>query len=244
MYGHRLRIGYTSPPIVTEVFPYEFYRMAPPGVTLVLTTLMVARHTIESGEAEESWNHTLRAARDMARAGVNIIVLGGGPVVYSKGSDTAEQTIKDLAQELGVPVTNSTTAYRQANIALGAKIVGHVSYASPPGAVDHLPSGGGRERGNIHSAGTKYGSYPFIDVGRIPKEVPERLARELKKEHPEIDTINLGSPHWGTAELVEPLEKELGVNVVAGSPAILWWALRSCGIQDRIQGYGRLLREH
>lgn len=34
MYGHRARIGYTSPPIVTEVFPYEFYKMAPPGVTL------------------------------------------------------------------------------------------------------------------------------------------------------------------------------------------------------------------
>ena len=69
MYGYRARIGYTSPPIVTEVFPYEFYKMAPPGITLALTTLMVARHTPESGEAEESWRHALRAAREMARAG-------------------------------------------------------------------------------------------------------------------------------------------------------------------------------
>jgi hypothetical protein len=37
-YGHRARIGYTSPPLTTEVFPYEFYRMAPAGVTLVITT--------------------------------------------------------------------------------------------------------------------------------------------------------------------------------------------------------------
>ena len=35
-------------------------------------------HTFDSGEAEESWNQTLRAAREIARAGVNIIVLGGG----------------------------------------------------------------------------------------------------------------------------------------------------------------------
>ena len=28
MYGHRARIGYTSPPVLTEVFPYEFYRTA------------------------------------------------------------------------------------------------------------------------------------------------------------------------------------------------------------------------
>ena len=41
IYGHRARIGYTSPPLTTEIFPYEFYRMVPPGVTLVLTTLAI-----------------------------------------------------------------------------------------------------------------------------------------------------------------------------------------------------------
>src|SRR6185295_14229704 len=80
MYGIRARIGYTSPPLVTEVFPYEFYKMAPAGVTLALTTMMVARHTAESGEAEESWNHAVRAAHAMAEAGVSMIVHGGTPV--------------------------------------------------------------------------------------------------------------------------------------------------------------------
>lgn len=244
MYGHRARIGYTSPPLVTEVFPYEFYKLAPRGVTLVLTTLMVARHTPESGEAEESWNHTLRAAREMARAGVNMIILGGGPVVYSGGRERAEQTIKSLQEELGVPVTNSTAAYREANRALGAKAVGSVTYASAPGSPDHLSSESRHDRGGIREVGSKYAGYPFIDVGRIPSEVPARLARELKQEHPEIDTIHLGSPHWATAEIIEPLERELGVNIVAGSQALVWWALRRCGLDDRIQGYGRLLREH
>ena len=41
MYGHRARIGYTSPPLTTEVFPYEFYRIVPDGVTLVVTTLAI-----------------------------------------------------------------------------------------------------------------------------------------------------------------------------------------------------------
>lgn len=244
MYGHRTRIGYTSPPIVTEVFPYEFYKMAPPGVTLVLTTLMVARHTPESGEAEESWNHALRAAREMARAGVNIIVFGGGPVVYSGGQERAEKTMKALHEELGIPVTNSTTAYHAADAALGAKIVGSVSYASPPGATDHLPNERFTDPDKVVIAGSKYGGVPFIEVGRVPSEVPLEMARELKKEHPEIDTIHLGSPHWATGAIIESLEQELGVNVVQGSQAILWWALRSVGIEDRIQGYGKLLKEH
>ncbi len=42
--------------------------MAPPGVTLALTTLMVARHSTESGEAQESWSHAVQAAREMARS--------------------------------------------------------------------------------------------------------------------------------------------------------------------------------
>ncbi len=29
IYGHRARIGYTSPPFTTEVFPYEFYKIVP-----------------------------------------------------------------------------------------------------------------------------------------------------------------------------------------------------------------------
>ena len=29
IYGHRARIGYTCPPLSAEIFPYEFYKLAP-----------------------------------------------------------------------------------------------------------------------------------------------------------------------------------------------------------------------
>src|SRR5262249_20266873 len=41
IYGHRARIGYPCPPLSAEVFPYEFYKLVPAGVTLVITTLTV-----------------------------------------------------------------------------------------------------------------------------------------------------------------------------------------------------------
>jgi hypothetical protein len=41
IYGHRARIGYTCPPLSAEVFPYEFYKLVPAGVTLEITTLTV-----------------------------------------------------------------------------------------------------------------------------------------------------------------------------------------------------------
>ena len=45
MYGTRARIGYTSPPAVTETFPYEFYKIVPEGVTLAITTLNIVKMT-------------------------------------------------------------------------------------------------------------------------------------------------------------------------------------------------------
>jgi hypothetical protein len=48
IYGARARIGYTCPPLLAEVFPYEFYQVVPAGVTLVITTLAV----IERGQRE------------------------------------------------------------------------------------------------------------------------------------------------------------------------------------------------
>jgi maleate isomerase len=44
-------------------------------------------------------------------------------------------------------------------------------------------------------------------------------------------------------EAIDPLEQELGVTVVTNLQATLWHALRSLGLNDKISGYGRLLRE-
>jgi hypothetical protein len=53
VYGYRARIGYTSPPLTTEIFPYEFYKIVPAGVTLVLTTLAIVVRSKE--EIERSY---------------------------------------------------------------------------------------------------------------------------------------------------------------------------------------------
>ena len=51
------------------------------------------------------------------------------------------------------------------------------------------------------------------------------------------------SPHWPTLEAIEPLEREFGVNVMTAHQVIVWDALRRCGVDDRIEGCGRLFRE-
>ena len=71
MYGHRARIGYTSPPLTTEIFPYEFYKIVPDGVSLVVTSLAIVVRSKD--EVDQSYDISMRAAREMAAAGCDIV---------------------------------------------------------------------------------------------------------------------------------------------------------------------------
>jgi hypothetical protein len=66
IYGHRARIGYTCPPLSAEAFPYEFYKLVPAGVTLVITTLTVFERS--QSEVDAAYEMSMRAARELAAA--------------------------------------------------------------------------------------------------------------------------------------------------------------------------------
>ena len=238
IYGERARIGYTSPPLTTEIFPYEFYKIVPAGVTLVMTTLAIVVRS--AGEVDQSYDISMKAAREMASAGVDIVVLGGVPINLSRGSANAEQLILDLEAELGIKVSTSASAQAKAAKALGCKKV-VVAQPYELNETDRI-AGYAKHFGCKVLGATGWGS-AFNQIGRIPRDAALQMGRKLMREHPDADSILLPSPHWPTAEAIDALERELGVNVMAAHQAIVWDALRRCGINDRIAGFGRLFRE-
>ena len=238
IYGYRARIGYTSPPLTTEVFPYEFYKIVPAGVTLVITTLAIVVRS--KSEVDRSYDISMKAAREMAAAGVDIVVLGGVPINLSKGYANSEQMIVDLEAELRVKVSTSASAQARAAKALGCKKV-VVAQPYELSETERIASYGAHFGCEVLGA-TGWGS-PFNQIGRIPRHAALEMGRTLMRKHPDADFILLPSPHWPTAESIDPLEREFGVNVMTAHQAIVWDALRRCGIDDRIAGFGRLFRE-
>ena len=117
MYGYRARIGYTSPPAATEVFPYEFYRIVSDGVTLVVNTLPLVERT--SDEVDRSYEVSLNVAHALARAGIDIMVFGGLPINVSRGFKNADDMAKVTEDEIGVPVVTSMSSQRDALRVLG-----------------------------------------------------------------------------------------------------------------------------
>ncbi len=239
-YGYRARIGYTCPPVIAEVFPYEFYRVVPAGVTLAITTLAVSNAT--SDELRTSYDIALRAAREMGAAGVDLVVLGGAPVNMAHGYDGVADLVKRAEAEAGVPVTASVICKNNALGHLGSRkvaVVGTSGDAGLSAASEYLDRAGCEVVASVPLPGAP----PLNHLGRLPSEASVRVARELVRQHPEADTLYFPCAHRATIDQIEAMEKELGVNVVSAASAIIWEALRRCHVREPIFGYGRLFRE-
>lgn len=241
-YAHRARIGYTSPPAATEVFPYEFYLAAPDGVMLILTTLAIVE--LSSEEVDRSYEISVRAAKEMARAGADLIVFGGVPINVSRGFDNVDALIRETEAEVGVPVTTSLNSQMAGLRQVGAR---RVAVVHPFDENDIGPKR--LFKGRLEGAGFEYvgcagAGYRAIDLGRIPVETVLELGREVIREHPEADAILVSCPHWPVAKAIDAMERELKRPVVTSGQSITWNALRMCGIDDRVEGYGQLLRDH
>ena len=198
MYGHRARIGYTSPPLTTEIFPYEFYKIVPEGVTLVVTSLAIVVRSKD--EVDQSYDISMRAAREMAAAGCDIVVLGGVPINLSRGrqerrADAARS--RGRAGRQGLVQHGRADARRQ-----GARL----QEGGGGAALLRSPTPPHRElRGDFGCellGATGWGS-PFNQIGRIPQHAAVEMGRKLMREHPDADTILLPSPHWPCAGAID-----------------------------------------
>ncbi len=238
MYGYRARIGYTCPPQIAEVFPYEFYKMAPPGVTLMITTLALT--TRSKQEVDTSFAMSLETAHKMARAGATVVMLGGNPINLIHGGGDLRAFQQSLSAEIGVPVLTSHIAQREALRALGSRKVATIHpYESEHNARHERQI---REF-DCEPCGVVACDRGFLGLGSVPTDMALTLSRRLKAEHPEADTIHLASAHWATAHAIDTIERELKVDVMTSQQAIFWHAIRTAGIADCIGGYGRLLRD-
>ena len=238
MYGSRARIGYTSVAFVTEVFPYAFYKMVPDGVSLALLTLHQTELT--RGEMDRLYDETMKAARALAKSGVDLVVLGGRPVLLSRGENLDEITGR-LTRELGVPVTSDASAQLAAFKALGSKRVGTVHPFDPHEDERHDRM---ITQLGLSPVGSFGGGSNLVDLAKLTCNDALEWGRAFMKAHPDTDTLLYPCPHWATVEAIEPIEREFGVSVVTNLQTTVWHALRVCGINDRIEGYGRLLRDY
>jgi maleate isomerase len=235
-YGARARLGMLLPSGNTVAEPV-FAALLPPGVSLHTTRLKLVDATAEALVAMA--DRVEDAAGLVADAGVDLVAFHCTAV--STWDAALEASIRErIAAATGRPVTSTAEALLAALAALGARRVVLVSpYTDAVNAreVDFLAARGVQVL-SAWGAG-------LIGAGEMAAVAPETWRDAvLARRDDAADAYIIACTTIRSVEAIEPLEAALGRPVLTSNQAMLWHALRRCGIDDRLPGLGRLCLEH
>ena len=241
VYGTRAKIGVIVPPTNTAN-EAEWARMVPPGVTLHAARMPLHLDTESEAGKAALYADVERYAGDLAMASVDLIAYGctAGSMASPVGALPSF-----MSERTGRPAVTTAQALVEALGALGAT---RIALGTPYDAglnaheVRFLADHGIEV---VHEEGFGYGAggpQEHRNIARIRPEEVYALARRV--DRPEAQAILLSCTDLATLDVVERLEAECGKPVVSSNTATFWFALRSAGIEDRLEGFGRLLKEH
>tara|TARA_B100000676_G_scaffold85171_2_gene85224 strand:- start:7351 stop:8022 length:672 start_codon:yes stop_codon:yes gene_type:complete len=80
------------------------------------------------------------------------------------------------------------------------------------------------------------------DMVRVTPDYLLEFGTEV--DHPDADAIFISCGALRSVEIIDELEARTGKPVVTSNQAMLWDCLRLAGVDDRLDGIGRLVREH
>ena len=237
--GWRARIGVIVPPSNT-VNETEFNRLKPDGVTFHFT-----RSPLHPDPAADDFAEMMR---DLDRAGGDLSTCAVDLVAYGCTSGSmacpADRLLGKLREVSGADAVSTADAIVAALNALG---VTRIAMATPYTDETNAHEAEFLERHGIDVvAAAGLGLNVTLEkIQQISRVAPRAVFEHaLAADRPEAEALLICCTDFNTVDAIEPLEKTLGKPVVTSNAATLWAALRALGIDDRIEGCGRLLREY
>ena len=180
------------------------------------------------------------ALRNVISAKVSHIMLGMSAETFwggLEGSQLFEQGIREHIGDLGL--TTGADATRKALSSFGAKTLSVITPYPPVGDdnVRQFFSEIGFEVKHICglncASATAIAETPIKDVLDAVKQV----------DGDDVDAIIQCGTNLSTVDLFPTLEHTLEKPLIPINVATIWHALRSCGIDDKVAGKGRLMEE-
>ena len=244
-YAWRLKFGVMGPSTNSIVQP-EFDDMRPPGVTNHYSRIQNENADASSNEhfmtgARRIGKLTYDAIDWVMNAKPDYMVMGMSAVTFDGGGQGAEQFIKDVKERsggLGVSVGSHST--RDALRAYGG--IKKIALISP-----YWPA----MNETVISYFSEFGFETVRDIclkcrswTAIAEVQEQTLMDHLRQlDGDDIDAIVQVGTNLCMARLAGEAERWLGKPVIAINTATYWHALRANGINDKIQGFGRLLTD-
>jgi maleate isomerase/arylmalonate decarboxylase len=241
VYSFRAKLGLITPPTNT-VNEAEWMQMLPPGVTF--HTHRMRLHPDSSSEAGRAG---LMADLEGVMAMLKPARVDAIAYACTAGSmmNPVEALPDALTTQSGVPVVTTSAAIIKALKTLG---VSRLSVATPYAeALNHHETEFLQENGFVvdRLIGLGIGARGPEEYIRIAETPLAAVASHVLKAFvPGSEAVLITCTDFPALPLIAGLEAELGVPVVTSNQATFWAMLRRAGIEDRLDGFGRLLKDH
>jgi maleate isomerase len=238
MIGYRARLGFLLPPGNPTIEP-EMMAMAPEGVSLHFHR-MTARGTPGALDGQEERNREMVASLPeatgiLAQVKPDIIVIAHTATSYDLGRDEESALLSALAKASGTRVTTAFASVAAALERLGVK---RVALGAPYSAETTA-----KGKAHLEAHGFAVVSHDNLKgVTNIYDETAERAYRLARAvDTPEAEAVFLSGTGMPTISVLEMLEQDLRKPAISSNSAMMWLALRACGVNQPVPGYGRLL---
>lgn len=244
--GPRARFGVIAPSTNTVV-EQDFARLAIDGVTFHTGRMYIEHPALSSNEDFEALLLQIRgsidvAVRDVVTAKPSAMLMGMSAETFWGGVEGNRAFEQRIAQRSGgLHVTTGASACRAALEAFGVKRI--VAFSPYQPIADEQVGTYFTEAGFDVAAITGLRCSSATTIAQVG---PTRIAEVIEQiggADDDVDAIVQVGTNLNFVDQAARLEAELGKPVIAINMATVWHALRSNGIADRLDGFGRLLAE-
>jgi maleate isomerase len=233
-YGDRARIGMLLPSVNRAAEP-QITEMLPRGVSLHTTRLRL--RASDEAAINEMVSDVERGAAMLADANVDLIVFHcTAASMFAPGFD--DGIIERIENATGKNATSTSKGCLEAFELFGAK---NITLTTP-----YIQETNDREVAYLASHNVKVLSETGAGIGgdgaaMLAIEPEEWRRRVNAQDEPDSQAAFISCTAIRAVEAIEPIEADIDKPVITSNQAMLWHALRKLGIDDRPQGFGRLM---
>lgn len=242
--GYRMKFGALGPSTNTIVQP-DFDDMRPVGVTNHYSRIIIPNDPVNTDEAflqlvKNIQGNTLQAVDVLKSCEMQYLVMGMSAATFWDGRKGAEQYLQMMRDRAGVDVSCGSFATEAALNVFKAR---RIAFFSP-----YFPVANAQVRRFYADCGFTVVrdiclQRPSpVQIAHTSDEMCRDALRQLDGD--DIDAIVQVGTNLSMLRFAAAAEWYLGKPVIAINAATYWHALRAVGIQDKMQGFGKLLSHH
>jgi maleate isomerase len=241
--GWRRKFGVIAPSTNTIVEP-EFYAMTVPGVTAHFSRIHIRNQVMDSDDGMERLLEQIRAEIGGACERVltcepDYMVMGMSAETFWDGVEGNRAFKKQITDITGREVATGAEACERALQLYGVKKIGVVTPYQPIGDANVVKFF--NELGFEVTAIKGLKCPTAVSIAHVTQD---ELRDAILEVQPDADAVVQCGTNLSMVSLADEAERWLHKPVIAINAATWWMALRDNGIDDKVYGAGRLLREH